>query len=818
MTVPNENSRSGPHFGNGVTTVFNYGFRVVDESHLSVIHRTLAGVETILVLHADYEVLGVGNVSGQVVTSVAPIAGETITILRNVPFTQETDLENNGPYYAETVERAFDVATMRDQQLKENLSRALVAPPSYDPSDVDGLVGRLLQMGEIYLGASAADPVARNDGSPLQAGDLYFNTTSSLMKVRTANGEWGDATTVSLNMASDAFEGDGAEDEFQLSVEPGVAANVIVWVDGVRLTPIEDYSVDGDVVRLNAPPTLGAEIRALTVATVSKINVPVDESVKRSTLSINLSKSVPVSAGEYGAILDGSSGDLVKVRDAWMSAVDDNRPFIVPQMPEPLTIQVSEDFANLQDAHNATLGWLFSGPPPKYADDTTPLNHVPQYALQFDVADTEFVSSGRGIVWNHPFGQLIKVKGRNTVGLAFDSLQAQTYSGGVHLVRLRFTTWPTVPPVAGQTLRIVAPVGTGEYLALEGGWRIHSVNSANKDITIAVHYRQKTSPLALTLTSGVFVYIPTLLRFTNLPYSGADVGGIDVHTWLNIEDVAISGSSSGTNDSATGGIILRQGSNLKTDQHVSVLEWPRFGLWALDRSRADIAYASFCACGTNINAITGSFVGGIRVAAQGGVNNNVVINTGARGSLTLGAFGGGLNGGIRVYPGGYLVTSGHCIANDIGVDAAGGHIDINNMTVVDNVTENVRHSARGGKAVATTWDNIGPTAQTPGFTDPAGGFIGVAASPAIPTVIGGNFTWNPASIASGAQLASSAQTVTGATVAMSVDVTTNINMQGLKIWGGITGTNTLVVYLFNGTGSAVDLGNMTIYYKITSFF
>jgi hypothetical protein len=42
---------------------------------------------------------------------------------------------------------------------------------------------------DTYQGAKATDPTLRNDGSALQSGDLYFNTTDDVMKVREA-GAW----------------------------------------------------------------------------------------------------------------------------------------------------------------------------------------------------------------------------------------------------------------------------------------------------------------------------------------------------------------------------------------------------------------------------------------------------------------------------------------------------------------------------------------------------------------------------------------------------------------------------------------------------
>jgi hypothetical protein len=131
MTVSSETGRSGPFIGNGVTKVFNYDFRILDERHLSVIRMAANGVEVTAGLGVDYAVSGVGNNGGGAITfAQAPVSGEAITLLLNVPFVQETDLENQGAYYAETVESALDLATMRDQQLREYMGRAIVVPAS----------------------------------------------------------------------------------------------------------------------------------------------------------------------------------------------------------------------------------------------------------------------------------------------------------------------------------------------------------------------------------------------------------------------------------------------------------------------------------------------------------------------------------------------------------------------------------------------------------------------------------------------------------------------------------------------------------------
>ncbi|RUW98806.1 hypothetical protein EOA35_22555, partial [Mesorhizobium sp. M8A.F.Ca.ET.023.01.1.1] len=148
MTVPSAINRSGPYNGNGVTTVFDYEFKITNENYIQVI-KASAGVETVLTIDADYIVSDVGNPAGGQVALTVPLpTGQTLTLIPKVPFTQEIDLENQGAYYAQTVEDALDLGVMRDQQLQEQVSRAVTIPASEDPAQLDGLVGGILRLAD----------------------------------------------------------------------------------------------------------------------------------------------------------------------------------------------------------------------------------------------------------------------------------------------------------------------------------------------------------------------------------------------------------------------------------------------------------------------------------------------------------------------------------------------------------------------------------------------------------------------------------------------------------------------------------------------
>lgn len=236
MTVPSETNRSGPYNGNGSTTVFGYGFRIVDEDHLRVIRTSALGVETVLAIDTDYIVSDVGEpAGGQIACTVAPASGETITILRNIPFVQETDLENQGAYYAETVEDALDLAAMRDQQLSEEVGRAIKVPASYDGgASLDLPTPESLKF---IAWNEAGDGLRNADASELVSVAAYG----------TAN--------------ADIFTGDGATTEFELSDSPAVINNLDVSVGGVTQLPGDDYTwSSGTTLTFTTAPANGAKI------------------------------------------------------------------------------------------------------------------------------------------------------------------------------------------------------------------------------------------------------------------------------------------------------------------------------------------------------------------------------------------------------------------------------------------------------------------------------------------------------------------------------------------------------------------------------
>lgn len=135
MTVATTTNRVS-YSGDGATTVFPFEFSIFEYTDLIVILTDSDGDDTTLSLNVDYTVEGTTN-GGNVTLTTAPALGETLTIIRELPITQEVDYVENDSFPAETHEEALDKATMILQQLNEKFSRALLFRVASSMSDVE---------------------------------------------------------------------------------------------------------------------------------------------------------------------------------------------------------------------------------------------------------------------------------------------------------------------------------------------------------------------------------------------------------------------------------------------------------------------------------------------------------------------------------------------------------------------------------------------------------------------------------------------------------------------------------------------------------
>jgi hypothetical protein len=114
--------------GDGSTATFNYTFKVLADTDLTVIIRNNLGTETTKTLSTHYTITGVGDAAGGSITFTAgniPSATDTVVLLRDTAQTQSIDYIANDPFPAETHEEGLDRSVILSQELQEEVDRSI---------------------------------------------------------------------------------------------------------------------------------------------------------------------------------------------------------------------------------------------------------------------------------------------------------------------------------------------------------------------------------------------------------------------------------------------------------------------------------------------------------------------------------------------------------------------------------------------------------------------------------------------------------------------------------------------------------------------
>jgi hypothetical protein len=149
---------------NGSVKAFVFTFPVFESSDIKVILlEKTTGTETTLTETTDYAVSAPNNnfSSGGTVTTVQTYSADySITLKREMEFTQETDYAEGDSFPADSHERALDKQTMISQQINEAVGRCLTFPETEGNTNTK-LPDISLRKGKVFsFDPTTGEPVA----------------------------------------------------------------------------------------------------------------------------------------------------------------------------------------------------------------------------------------------------------------------------------------------------------------------------------------------------------------------------------------------------------------------------------------------------------------------------------------------------------------------------------------------------------------------------------------------------------------------------------------------------------------------------------
>jgi hypothetical protein len=223
-------------------------------ANVNAVGPNISNVNTVAGISAN--VTTVAGVSANV-TTVAGISGNVTTVagISSAVSTVATN-DSNVSTVAGNISSVNTVAG-----ISSNVTT--VAGISADVTTVAANVTDITNFADVYQGPKTANPTLRNDGSALQAGDLYFNTVVPEMRVYTGTG-W-DAVSSSRTRDVFRYVATAGQTSFSGTDSNGnlmtyTAGTVDVFLNGVRLDQADFTATNGTTVVLTAAAALNDEL------------------------------------------------------------------------------------------------------------------------------------------------------------------------------------------------------------------------------------------------------------------------------------------------------------------------------------------------------------------------------------------------------------------------------------------------------------------------------------------------------------------------------------------------------------------------------
>ena len=247
----------------------------------------------------------VGTANSTTVEFASSQKSVTIDTIRNGAISRTTDYNTGGFFDIETLNSELSRITRNLQDLELRIDQSIKAPIQEGGTGTlptaSSRAGKLLAFdasGNVttqtsaiteYLGAFASDLTNRPDGSSLQVGDIYYNTTQTETRIWTGS-NW-DLVFCRVQPLSTTYTSTGLT-TITLTARPSSVLAILVIIDGI-LQNVNNYTLNDNVITFSTAPPVGSsvEIRDFS-STVSSgsgtiINVATGSEVTQANIDID---------------------------------------------------------------------------------------------------------------------------------------------------------------------------------------------------------------------------------------------------------------------------------------------------------------------------------------------------------------------------------------------------------------------------------------------------------------------------------------------------------------------------------------------------
>lgn len=360
-----DQTTSNSSTGNGVTTVYPYTYKILDEADILV---EVDGVAKTLTTH--YTVSGVGVSGGGNVTFVtAPASGAVVVLSRSMAYSRDTDYQESGDLLAATLDEDVDRVTMLVQQVRQLIRRAVKLPNGVTADQVLGTGNTAAERASKLIGFDS-------DGDPalFTVADIDPSLVTAFIATLFDDA---DAETARTTL--------GLPDVSQAEAEAGTGTSVRAWTPERVAQAIDALSVSADYSAV-VPTTSGKSFDFAIPAGVRRIKVAM------SQVSTSGSDSIVVRIGDAGGVESSGYAGMTVTFNGSSSSVGNFGSGYIAAATAGSAGGVRDGVLDLYLLDPATNLWVVSG----VVGDTgiNYINHVAgRKALSAELTTVRFTTS-----------------------------------------------------------------------------------------------------------------------------------------------------------------------------------------------------------------------------------------------------------------------------------------------------------------------------------------------------------------------------------------------------------------------------------------